>query len=93
MSTDTAPRSAVTPDVSADALVVMKFGGTSVSDPDRLKAVAQRLVAARQAGNRVVAVVSAMGKATDDLIGLAREISPSPDPRELDMLVSTGERG
>lgn len=72
--------------------VVMKFGGTSVSDTERLKAVAQRLVAAREAGNRVVAVLSAMGHTTDELIDLAHRISASPDPRELDMLISVGER-
>jgi aspartate kinase len=70
----------------------MKFGGSSVGDPDRLKAVAQRLVAARQAGNRVVAVLSAMGDTTDELIELARRISPHPKPRAMDMLISVGER-
>jgi aspartate kinase len=74
------------------ALVVQKFGGTSVADPDRLKAVAARLVAAHEDGNRVVGVLSAMGRSTDDLIGLAHEVSPQPDARELDMLVSVGER-
>jgi len=73
-------------------LVVMKFGGTSVGDTERLKRVARRCVAAKEAGSRVVAVVSAMGATTDDLIRLAREISDRPDPRELDMLVSVGER-
>jgi aspartate kinase len=72
--------------------VVMKFGGTSVADVGRIKAVAKRLVAAREAGNRVVAVLSAMGDTTDDLVRLAYEISPTPDPRELDMLISVGER-
>ena len=72
--------------------VVMKFGGTSVADVDRLKAVAQRLVAAREAGNRVVAVLSAMGDTTDELVRLAHEISPRPRARELDMLISVGER-
>jgi len=72
--------------------VVMKFGGTSVGDPEKVKAVARRLVAARDAGNRVVGVLSAMGRTTDDLIALAHEVSPSPVPRELDMLVSVGER-
>jgi aspartate kinase len=74
------------------ALVVQKFGGTSVADPERLKAVARRLVAAREDGNRVVGVLSAMGQATDDLLELAHEVSPVPDPRELDMLISVGER-
>jgi aspartate kinase len=72
--------------------VVMKFGGTSVADVDRLRAVAQRLVAAREAGNRVVAVLSAMGDTTDELVRLAHEISPRPVARELDMLISVGER-
>jgi aspartate kinase len=72
--------------------VVMKFGGTSVGDPDKVKAVAGRLVAARDAGNRVVGVLSAMGHTTDELIALAHKVSPSPVPREMDMLVSVGER-
>ena len=73
-------------------LVVMKFGGTSVGDTDKLKRVAERLVAAREAGSKVVAVLSAMGKTTDELIRLAHEVSDHPHPREYDMLVSTGER-
>jgi aspartate kinase len=72
--------------------VVMKFGGTSVADTERLKAVARRLVAAREAGNRVVGVLSAMGDTTDELLRLADEISLQPVPRELDMLISVGER-
>ncbi len=72
--------------------VVMKFGGTSVGDPEKLKAVAHRLVAARNAGNRVVAVLSAMGQTTDDLVDLANRISDRPKPRALDMLISVGER-
>jgi aspartate kinase len=72
--------------------VVMKFGGTSVADTGRIKAVAQRLVAAREAGNRVVAVLSAMGDTTDELLRLAHEVSPTPAPREVDMLISVGER-
>jgi aspartate kinase len=72
--------------------LVMKFGGTSVADPDKIKDVARRLVAARAAGNRVVAVLSAMGDSTDDLVRLAHEVSPQPKPRELDMLISVGER-
>ncbi|MGI8421897.1 MAG: aspartate kinase, partial [Gaiellaceae bacterium] len=74
------------------ALVVQKFGGTSVGDPEKLKAVARRLVAAREQGNSVVGVLSAMGKATDELLALAHEVSPLPDVRELDMLLSVGER-
>ena len=73
-------------------LVVMKFGGTSVGDTDKLKRVAQRVVDARESGAKVVAVLSAMGKTTDELIRLAFEVSPTPHPREYDMLVSTGER-
>ncbi len=72
--------------------LVMKFGGTSVADPQKIKGVARRLVEARQGGNRVVAVLSAMGHSTDDLVRLAYEVSPRPKPRELDMLISVGER-
>jgi aspartate kinase len=81
-------------DVDADArgLVVMKFGGTSVGDTEKIKGVARRLVAAREAGQRVVGVLSAMGDTTDDLIALAHQISARPHPREYDMLVSVGER-
>ena len=70
----------------------MKFGGTSVADADRIKRAAARIVAKREAGNRVVAVLSARGKTTDELIAMAEEVSPAPDPREMDMLLSTGER-
>jgi aspartate kinase len=70
----------------------MKFGGTSVADADRIKRAARRIVAQREAGNRVVAVLSARGKTTDELIAMADEVSPHPDPREMDMLLSTGER-
>ena len=73
-------------------LVVMKFGGTSVGDTKKLRKVAERLVAARVDGAKVVAVLSAMGKTTDELIRLAHEVSSNPHPREYDMLVSTGER-
>jgi aspartate kinase len=72
--------------------LVMKFGGTSVADPDKIKDVARRLVDARKQGNRVVAVLSAMGDSTDALVRLAYEVSPRPKPRELDMLISVGER-
>jgi aspartate kinase len=74
------------------ATVVMKFGGTSVADPDKVRRVARRLVDARERGLRVVATVSAMGDTTDSLLDLARQVSPDPKPRELDMLLSTGER-
>ena len=72
--------------------VVMKFGGSSVAEPERIRQVAQRLVAARERGLRVVGTVSAMGSTTDALLELARRVSPNPDLRELDMLLSTGER-
>jgi aspartate kinase len=72
--------------------VVMKFGGTSVADPEKIRRVASRLVATKRAGSRVVAVVSAMGYHTDELLDLAHQVSPRPKPRELDMLISVGER-
>ena len=72
--------------------VVMKFGGSSVADPEKLKNVARRLVASREQSSRVVAVLSAMGKTTDDLLDLARQMAERPEPRELDMLISVGER-
>jgi phosphoheptose isomerase len=72
--------------------IVMKFGGTSVAGPERLQAVARRLVEAREADQRVVGVLSAMGDTTDELLDLARAISDTPHPRELDMLISVGER-
>jgi aspartate kinase len=70
----------------------MKFGGTSVADAERIKRAARRIVAKREAGLRVVVVLSARGKTTDELIAWALEISPRPHPREMDMLLSTGER-
>ena len=72
--------------------IVMKFGGSSVADPEKVKHVARRFVDAKRRGLAVVGTVSAMGKTTDQLIALAGEVSPAPDPRELDMLLSTGER-
>jgi aspartate kinase len=77
---------------AAAGTLVMKFGGTSVADPGKIRRVASRLVEAKRAGNRVVAVVSAMGHHTDELVSLAYEVSPEPKPRELDMLISVGER-
>jgi aspartate kinase len=77
---------------TSQSTLVMKFGGTSVADTERLKAVAKRIVAAREQGERVVAVLSAMGDSTDDLVSLAYEMSTQPKPRELDMLISVGER-
>jgi aspartate kinase len=85
------------PTVEADepphvGTLVLKFGGTSVGDPEKIRRVAARLVAAKRAGGRIVAVVSAMGHQTDELVALAYEVSPRPEPRELDMLISVGER-
>jgi aspartate kinase len=76
----------------AVSTVVMKFGGTSVADAERIKRAARRIVAQREAGKRVVAVLSARGQTTDELIAMAEEVSPDPDRREMDMLLSTGER-
>ena len=74
------------------ALIVAKFGGTSVASPERIQKVAQRLIAKKQEGHDVVAVVSAMGKTTDELVALAASVNTSPAKREMDMLLSTGER-
>ena len=72
--------------------IVQKFGGTSVADPERILRCARRVTEARAAGNRVVVVVSAMGHTTDELIALASKVSSAPSPREMDMLMSTGEQ-
>jgi aspartate kinase len=74
------------------ALVVQKYGGSSVADAEAIKRVAGRIVATRKAGNDVVVVVSAMGDTTDDLRDLAQQVTPLPPPRELDMLLTAGER-
>ena len=74
------------------ALIVQKYGGTSVADPDRIRAVAENIAFTRRHGNDVVAVVSAIGKATDNLIALAHQVSSTLPGREYDMLVTTGER-
>ncbi|MFL5782767.1 MAG: aspartate kinase [Thermoleophilaceae bacterium] len=76
----------------ASQTVVMKFGGTSVADADRIRRAAGRIVTAKEDGSRVVAVLSARGKTTDELIASAYEVSERPHPREMDMLLSTGER-
>ncbi|MGW7506750.1 aspartate kinase [Streptomyces massasporeus] len=73
-------------------LVVQKYGGSSVADAEGIKRVAKRIVEAKQNGNQVVAVVSAMGDTTDELIDLAEQVSPMPAGRELDMLLTAGER-
>jgi aspartate kinase len=74
------------------ALVVQKYGGSSVADAEGIKRVAKRIAATKQAGNQVVVVVSAMGDTTDELIDLANKVSPAPPGRELDMLLTSGER-
>jgi aspartate kinase len=74
------------------ALVVQKYGGSSVADADGIKRVAQRIVATRKAGHSVVVVVSAMGDTTDELLDLANQVTPLPPGRELDMLLTSGER-
>lgn len=73
------------------ALIVQKYGGTSVSTPERIKNVAKRIVTAKKKGNRLVVVVSAMGDTTDNLIELMKKVNPDPPKRELDLLLSTGE--
>ena len=73
-------------------LIVQKFGGSSVADAEGLKRVANRIVATKKAGHQVVVVVSAMGDTTDELIELANQVSPLPNGRELDMLLTAGER-
>ncbi|WP_333486630.1 aspartate kinase [Nonomuraea corallina] len=74
------------------ALVVQKYGGSSVADASSIKRVAQRIVATKKAGNDVVVIVSAMGDTTDELLDLAEQVSPLPQGRELDMLLTAGER-
>src|SRR5436305_4100160 len=74
------------------ALVVQKFGGTSVATAERIMAAARRAIRAHQAGNQVIVVVSARGDTTDDLIELARQITEKPPGREMDMLLATGEQ-
>jgi len=73
------------------ALIVQKYGGSSVADAEKIKNVARRIVTTKEKGNEVIVVVSAMGDTTDDLIQLARQINPKPQERELDVLLSTGE--
>jgi aspartate kinase len=78
--------------VASVALVVQKYGGSSVQDAERIKRVAERIVQTRKEGHDVVVVASAMGDTTDELIDLAEQVSPAPPPRELDMLLTAGER-
>ena len=70
----------------------MKFGGSSVGTPERMQRVAQRIIQTKEAGNRVVVVVSAMGDTTDDLIDQSKLLNPNPPAREMDMLLTTGEQ-
>src|SRR5436305_7408694 len=72
-------------------LIVQKYGGTSVGSPERICNVARRILETQREGCRVVAVISAMAGVTDNLVRLAREVSPQPTPRELDVLLATGE--
>ena len=74
------------------AIVVQKYGGSSVADVTRIRRVAERIMRTKASGHDVAVVVSAMGDTTDELLGLARQVSPNPDRRELDMLLSAGER-
>ena len=80
----------MTPSETSQPLIVQKFGGSSVANPERIKRVAQRVVDTKRAGARVVVVVSALGDTTDDLLQLASQVSQDPPERELDMLMSTG---
>ncbi|MEO6790548.1 MAG: aspartate kinase, partial [Ornithinibacter sp.] len=73
-------------------IVVQKYGGSSLADAESIKRVARRISDTKKAGHDVVVAVSAMGDTTDELLDLAREVSPVPPPRELDMLVTAGER-
>jgi aspartate kinase len=74
------------------ALIVQKYGGSSVADVECMRRVARRILKTRDAGNRVVVVVSAMGDTTDDLIELAKKVNPEPSDREMDMLMASGEQ-
>ena len=73
-------------------LVVQKYGGTSVANPERIRNVAQRVIGYKQKGNQMIVVVSAMAGETDRLVGLAAAISKAPDEREVDVLLATGEQ-
>jgi aspartate kinase len=74
------------------AVIVQKYGGSSVADVQKLRRVAERVMRTREQGHEVVVVVSAMGDTTDDLLAMAKQVSANPDRRELDMLLSAGER-
>src|SRR5918995_5125143 len=74
------------------SIVVQKYGGSSVADVSRIRNVAERVMRTRREGHDVVVIVSAMGHTTDELLALAKQVSPNPDRRELDMLLTAGER-
>jgi aspartate kinase len=74
------------------SIIVQKYGGTSVGTPERIRRVAEKIIRRQREGHQLVVIVSAMGKTTDTLIQLAREVSANPDPREMDMLLTTGEQ-
>src|SRR5437660_6681241 len=74
------------------SIVVQKYGGSSVADVTRIRQVAERVMRTKRAGHDVVVVVSAMGDTTDELLALAKQVSPNPERRELDMLLTAGER-
>lgn len=74
------------------ALIVQKFGGSSVANADRIRNVARRVAETARAGHHVVVVVSAMGDTTDELLGLASQLASTPAPREIDLLLTTGEQ-
>ncbi|MGC9314523.1 MAG: aspartate kinase, partial [bacterium] len=74
------------------AIIIQKYGGTSIGDTDKIRHVAERIVRRKRAGDDVVVVVSAMANSTDDLIDLAKKIDPKPPEREFDMLLTAGER-
>ncbi|MGH2696180.1 MAG: aspartate kinase, partial [Actinomycetota bacterium] len=74
------------------SIIVQKYGGSSVADIDRIRAVGDRVIRARKDGHEVVVVVSAMGDTTDELTAMAHELTPMPNPRELDLLLTAGER-
>ena len=74
------------------SIVVQKYGGSSVADADKIRKVAQRIICTRDQGHQVVVIVSAMGDTTDHLLEMARKVAPNPERRELDMLLSAGER-
>ena len=74
------------------AIIVQKYGGTSVGSVEKIRAVAERVIESRKEGNQMVVVLSAMAGQTDGLIKLASQITPEPDPREMDVLLATGEQ-